>query len=287
MPSARRSWNVCSIGKRRDPVTRSRCPLSNSTLPASGTRRSLGTILAIVAAIAVVCLVIAGSAIADPRQPQPAPAPAAIDQPAARQSAPPAEHAIEPAGQGGPASGGEAHAKEPGKEAAGHGEGEGEAEHTESTWAWVARLFNFVILVGGLVYLLRSPLVGFLEQRGITVRSELMKAAELKSEAAAQVAQIDARMAALPAEIESLKRRGAEEIAAEETRIRALAATERKRLLDQATREIETQLRIAERDLKNRAGELAIAVATERVTRTITAKDHARLVDRYVAQVGR
>ncbi len=231
---------------------------------------------------ALVCLASGATLLAAPRQAEPAtPAAAANQAPAAEQ---PATHAAEQPVAGQPAAAG-GH----GAEAAAHGEaaaeGEGEGGHAESPWALVARLFNFAILAGGLFYLLRSPLMGFLEQRGISVRSELKKAAELKTEAAAQVEQIDAKMKALPAEIEALKRRGADEIKAEEARIHALAETERRRLLDQARREIDAQLRIAERDLKKRAGELAVSVATERVKRTITAGDQARLVDRYVAQV--
>jgi F0F1-type ATP synthase membrane subunit b/b' len=165
-------------------------------------------------------------------------------------------------------------------------QGGGEAGRAESPWAMVARLFNFALLAGGLVYLLRSPLMAYLEQRGVHVRSELTKAAELRAEAGSQLALIDTRMKALPDEIETLKRRGAEEIAAEEARIHALADSDRQRLLDQAKRGIETELRVAERDLKKRAGERAVAVATERVKRTINEHDQARLVDRYVTQVG-
>jgi len=228
-----------------------------------------------VALAVLVCLASGATLLAAPRQAEPAkPAAAAEPAPAAGQ---PATHAAEqPAAV-------EGH----GAEAAAHGEAaaEGEGGHAESPWALIARLFNFAILAGGLVYLLRSPLMGYLEQRGVSVRSELKKAAALKTEAGAQIEQIDAKMKALPAEIEALKSRGADEIKTEEARIHALAETERRRLLDQAKREIETQLRIAERDLKTRAGELAVAVATERVKRTITAGDQAHLVDRYVSQV--
>ena len=161
---------------------------------------------------------------------------------------------------------------------------EGEAGH-ESPWALPARIFNFALLAGGLFYLLRSPLAGYLAQRGIEVRSELASAASLRKEAAAQMAAVETRMQALPGEIEALKRKGAEEIAAEEARITALAEAERQRLLEQARREIGMQLRVAERDLKQRAGELAVAVATARVKRTITAADHERLVSQYVEQV--
>ena len=163
--------------------------------------------------------------------------------------------------------------------------GEVETEHAESVWAILARLLNFALLAGALVYFLRSPLMAYLEQRRVQVRGELTRAAELRAEAGAEMAGIDARMAALPGELDALRRRGAEEIAAEEARIRAQAEAERQRLLDHAKREIETELRVAERELKARAGELAVRVATERVARTITDADQARLVDRYVAQV--
>ena len=176
-------------------------------------------------------------------------------------------------------------ADQPGNEAANtHAAPEGEGGH-ESPWALPARIFNFALLAGGLFYLLRSPLMGYLTQRGIQVRGELTSAANLRKEAAAQVAAVEAKMQALPDEIEALKRRGAEEIAAEEARISGLAEAERQRLLQQAKREIEMQLRVAERDLKQRAGELAGEVATVRVKRTITAADHERLVNQYVVQV--
>jgi F-type H+-transporting ATPase subunit b len=175
-------------------------------------------------------------------------------------------------------------ASQTGKEADAEPAAEGEGGH-ESPWALPARLFNFALLAGGLFYLLRSPLIGYLTQMGIQVRSELKSAASLRREAAAQLAAVEARMQALPGEIDALKRRGSEEIAAEEARISGLAAAERQRLLEQATREIAMQLRVAERELKQRAGELAVEVATARVKRTITAADHERLVGQYVEQV--
>jgi F-type H+-transporting ATPase subunit b len=171
-----------------------------------------------------------------------------------------------------------------GKDASAEHAAEGEGGH-ESPWAMPARIFNFALLAGGLFYLLRSPLMGYLTQNGIQVRSELTSAANLRKEAAAQLAAVEARMQALPSDIEALKRRGADEIAAEEARIAGVAEAERQRLLEQARREIGMQLRLAERDLKQRAGELAVEVATARVKRTITAADHERLVNRYVEQV--
>jgi F-type H+-transporting ATPase subunit b len=207
---------------------------------------------------------------------------AAASVPAATPAAtqPPAHDAQVPADGASPVSQAEGHGQQ---EAGGHGEAEG--GHAESPWALVARIFNFAVLAGALVYLLRSPLMGYLAQRGIQVRSELTKAAAMRKEATGQIIQVDAKMKALPDEIEALKRRGAEQIAAEEARIGSLAEAERQRLLEQAKRQMDTEVRLAERELKQRAGELAVMVATARVKRTITDSDHTRLVDRYVSQV--
>jgi F-type H+-transporting ATPase subunit b len=281
MLSARRLSNACSIGKRRDPLTRT--PQSPTLIPmpwtvGAGRRRLVHAACA--AAVVVWMLTgLSAASLQARQQPEPArsapPAAAAAEQPSAHEIQPQGEHLA----AGAPA---EQQGKEP---VAGHGGAEGEAEHAESPWALVARIFNFAVLAGALVYLLRSPIMGYLDQRGVQVRSELTKAAELRADAAAQLAQIEAKMQALPGEVDALKRRGMEEIAAEEARIRGLADSERRRLLDQARREIDSQLRLAGRDLKKRAAELAVEVATERVKRTITDREHARLVERYVTQV--
>jgi F0F1-type ATP synthase membrane subunit b/b' len=94
-------------------------------------------------------------------------------------------------------------------------------------------------------------------------------------------------MAALPAELDALRRTGAEELAAEESRMRQAAESERGRLLDQARREIDGQLKVARRELLGHTADLAVAIASKRVKATITAADQGRLVDRYLGQLGR
>jgi F-type H+-transporting ATPase subunit b len=170
---------------------------------------------------------------------------------------------------------------EPVAEAASH---EAEAEH--DSWApSIAKAVNFLILVGVLVYFLRAPLMGYLNGRIGRVREDLVTAAQTRETAARQLAEIDARLAALPAEIEALKRRGAEDLVAERARIEAQAQIERQRLLEHTRREIEMRLRLAKRELLELAANLAVAVATERIKTTITPADQARLVDRYAAQL--
>ena len=149
----------------------------------------------------------------------------------------------------------------------------------------VARLVNFAILAGGLYYLLRSLVRTYLAARGAQIRSDLVNAAALKQSAAAQMGEIDRRMKALPGELEALRMQGGQEIAAEEARIRSAAAAERDRLLEQARREIELQVKVAERELVSHAADLAVSVACERIQTNITDDDQKRLIDRYVQQL--
>ena len=176
------------------------------------------------------------------------------------------------------------------QEPAAHGEAgaaHGEAAHEESIWPFVGKIFNFAVLAGVLVYYLRTPTTNYLASRKSQVRADLDTAEQMKTTAAAQLAELDAKLKALPAEIDALKARGRAEIQAEEQRLRELAAAEKTRLLDQATREIEQQLRLAHRDLVEHAATLAVSAAETRIKQEITDADQTRLVDRYLTQVSR
>jgi F-type H+-transporting ATPase subunit b len=162
-----------------------------------------------------------------------------------------------------------------------------EGEHGSSLTALLWPTVNFAILVGLIWYFFKAPFVAYLQDRHTTIRRDLVEAASVKATAAAQLAEIDRKLQALPGEIEALRQRGAEEIAAEEQRIAAAAAAERDRLLEQTRREIDLQLRLARRELVEHTANLAVQLAGQRIQQQITPADQERLVDRYLDQVRR
>ena len=177
-----------------------------------------------------------------------------------------------------------AHDAAPGEHAAAEGEHAAAGEHGGlSGLIWPTA--NFLVLCGALYYFMRTPFVEYLSGRSSQIRKDLIDAAELNRTATAQLAEVDRKMQALPAELEALKTRGAQEIAAEEERIASAAATDRARLLTQTRREIEVRLQTAQRELSDHAAELALTLAKQRLAREMTPADHTRLVDRYVDQV--
>jgi F-type H+-transporting ATPase subunit b len=163
--------------------------------------------------------------------------------------------------------------------------GESDAPHAQTLLQTVAKLANFAILAGVLVYFLRAPIASHLSSRASTIRQDLVTAAETRAAATEQLAEIERRLKTLPREIEALKAQGAEDVAAEQARIAQAAVVERERLLDQTRREIATRLRLARRELTAHAAQLAVNIAEARIRQTITPDDQLRLVDRYTAQL--
>lgn len=164
-------------------------------------------------------------------------------------------------------------------------EAAGEEPHGQTLLQTVAKLANFAILAGVLVYYLKTPMSAYLVSRATAIRRDLVTASEMRASAAAQLAEIASKLESLPAEVASLKAQGAQDVAAEQARIAQAAAVERERLIQQTRREIEMRLGVARRELTEHAAQLAVRIAEERIKRTITLEDHVRLVDRYTAQL--
>jgi F-type H+-transporting ATPase subunit b len=163
---------------------------------------------------------------------------------------------------------------------------EEEAAHDPGWMPTVWKTANFLILVGALTYFLRTPLMGYLNGRIGKVREDLVTAKQTRETAARQLAEIDAKLAALPAELDALKARGAEDLVAERARIEQDAQAERQRVLDHTRREIDMRLRVAKRELLEVGANLAVNVASDRIRTSITTDDQTRLVDRYASQIG-
>ncbi|MPY87392.1 MAG: hypothetical protein GEU99_05675 [Luteitalea sp.] len=170
-----------------------------------------------------------------------------------------------------------------------HGEGsqasQADEPHGESPWRLVATVLNFAVLVGGLYYFLRTPFARHLVARTDAIHTSLAEAESTRQAASVQLAEIEAKLQALPREIAALQQRGVEEIAAEETRIRHAAEEERHRLIAQARREIDLALRVAKQELRAHAATLAVDVASRHLRASMTPADQERLIAQYVAQV--
>ena len=128
-------------------------------------------------------------------------------------------------------------------------------------WKWA----NFLILAGGLGYLIRKNVPPLFEKQSSEIQSALREAAKVKEDAAAYAAGIEARLANLQSEIEKLRVSARTDMAAESERIRLETEHHLQRIREQTAQEIELLTRSATDQLRKYSAELALGLAEDRI----------------------
>ncbi|HEY0083476.1 MAG TPA: ATP synthase F0 subunit B [Pyrinomonadaceae bacterium] len=150
----------------------------------------------------------------------------------------------------------------------------------------VWRFFNLILFVGALVFLLRRPISASLVARRDTIRRELMRAQEERRAALAKLEEVEARLARLDAEVETVRAQAKRDAEAERESITRATAEETRRLREQARREIESAGKVARQDLRRYAAEQSVRLAEELIRRDIGVEDDARLMNNYIGELG-
>jgi len=145
-------------------------------------------------------------------------------------------------------------------------------------WKWI----NFVILAGGLGYLISKYAPAFFAQRSQEIEQALADAAQATKKAEAQAAGIELRLAGLQNEIENLRQAARSETAAEGERIRSDTARRLERIQEQAAQEIDLITRAARDDLRKYSALLALDLAEQRIHSRITKDVQDDLVDGFL-----
>ncbi len=144
----------------------------------------------------------------------------------------------------------------------------------------LAKTVNLAIFLLILYLVLRKPTREFFRKRFLEIRTSLERAAKEKELAAARLAEIDARLNRLDAELAEIRAQAEREAAAERARIEQTAHEEAEKLRLLAQREIEAAKKTALVELKQFAAEKSVELAEEIIRRELTQEDDARLLRR-------
>jgi len=150
---------------------------------------------------------------------------------------------------------------------------------------FLGRIVNFLILAGGLGFLLFKPLRSFLARQGENIAKSLAAAKEARLEAGRKYESARGKLADLDREARALRDGAAEEARRERERISRFAAAEADKVKRMTTEEVELQRRAALKELRAHAAERLVALAEERLRRSLTAEDQARLVDASIERL--
>jgi F-type H+-transporting ATPase subunit b len=128
-------------------------------------------------------------------------------------------------------------------------------------WKWA----NFVILAGGLGYLIGKNVPPMFQKQSSEIKSALQEAAKVKADAAAYAASIEARLGNLQSEIEKLRVSARTDMTAEGDRIQRETGHQLQRIREQTAQEIELLTRSATDQLRKYSAELALGLAEQRI----------------------
>jgi|ERR1051326_362202 F-type H+-transporting ATPase subunit b len=181
-------------------------------------------------------------------------------------------------------------AKEGGKEKkeaerAGHTSGgaseahseEGEEGHMEP-WKWA----NFIVLAGGIGYLIGKNAGPFFDGRNAQIRKEMTEAAAARKEADMRAAEVDRRLANLENEIATLRAEANQESEGEARRLAQQTAAEVSKIQAHAEQEIVSAGKAARMELKRYSAKLAIGLAEQKIRARMTPASEDDLVRSFV-----
>jgi F-type H+-transporting ATPase subunit b len=162
---------------------------------------------------------------------------------------------------------------------------EANAEGAREERELLFKIVNFVILAGGLAFLLRKPLGAFFSERSNSIRRSLEDGRKALEAAQAQLRAAEEKLRHLEEEIAAFKASATREMEAERERLRLAAAAEAEKILAAARTQIETAVRQAKLELKTYAAQQAVDRAAELVQQRLDDDGRRRLVDRFVARL--
>jgi F-type H+-transporting ATPase subunit b len=147
------------------------------------------------------------------------------------------------------------------------------------------RLMNFVVLAGGLVFILRKPISQALSARITGIQEQLDRLETQRAEAEKKLAQYNEKLSQLESEaakiVDAYIKQGSE------ARAKILKEAEKtaEKLRAQARRNIEHEFEKARQKLQQEVVESALHKAEESLKKEITARDQDKLIDEYINEV--
>jgi F-type H+-transporting ATPase subunit b len=150
---------------------------------------------------------------------------------------------------------------------------------------WLAVLLNFAVIAGVVIWISRSKLPGVFRNRTQSIQKAMEEARKASEEANRRLSEIEARLARLDGEIGSMRGTAEQETAAEEARIREAAEEDTRKVVESAEQEIAAAAKLARRELKAFAAELAVSMARQQIR--VDAPTDQALVQNFSEQLGR
>jgi len=179
-------------------------------------------------------------------------------------------------------------------EEGGHGEGHGEAGEAHLNW-WSADLHappigwlivDFVILFGGLYFILRKPLGAYLVNRRQTLKDQIEEVAKIKAEIDGKHREVLVRLAAVDQTVKDIT--VSFTVRGEEEKKKLVENAERLRVsIEQSAREtIDREVAAARSKIRAEVTRSAAVIAADLLKKHLKPEDNDRFLREFVERLG-
>ena len=143
------------------------------------------------------------------------------------------------------------------------------------------KTINFIILVGGLAYVLRKPLADFFSSRSASIQKSLDEGRKALEASQAQLQVVEDKLRGLEAEIAAFKDSAMREMEADRQRWQQTIAEEAARIVESARAQTDTAVRAAKLELKNFAAQQSVELAADLIRARLDEPTRQRLVRQF------
>lgn len=163
----------------------------------------------------------------------------------------------------------------------GNGEG-GEQDHHFNWLGFFGKLFNATVLFGGLIFLLRKPLIDLLAKKSLDVKNDIIRREELLKTTATQLEEIKKRLEKIEEEVEDMKNSAGKSGDEEKKRIEELGEKEAQRIKTLTEEEIDNKVDSSIRALKEKIADLTIDHFKKDIESHLDQKAHEKIIEKNI-----
>ncbi|MCP5107486.1 MAG: hypothetical protein GY950_29130 [bacterium] len=147
------------------------------------------------------------------------------------------------------------------------------------------KVVNSTILFGGLIFLLRKPLIKMLSQKSLDVKTDIIRREDLVKTTGVQLEEIKKRLEKIEVEILAMKESAEKTGEDEKKRIKKLGENEAKRIADLTEEEIGNKVDSAVRNLKEKIADLTIDHFKKDIRDHLDKKAHEKLIEKNIKRI--
>lgn len=162
-----------------------------------------------------------------------------------------------------------------------------EPDPADSTTGLIFRWLNFVIVFGGIGYLIAKNGGTFFRQNAKEIASRIVEATAVKAEAVRELHEVEVKIARLDQDVGEMRAEARKNWDAEAERLRASGQAEIEKIAHAAKEELAASERAAQQEVREIAASMAVERAAELVSSKMNAEMRARMFQSFLSELGR